>query len=221
MASRIKPVSERIARFTDSSAGPDACWPWTGPTGNSGTATLQVGGKSCSVRRLVWEMVHGAPKPTDMIMVTCTNRQCVNPIHLRSESTILEERFWTLVKKAEGDACWEWQGYFFQNGYAGIKVAQKQRHASRVAWELAYGPIEGHVPGHPELEVCVCHRCDNPRCVRPDHLFLGSDQDNHNDMVRKGRHAHGPSLAAAVRRANERRKASSDSGGTATEGEKA
>lgn len=91
------------------------------------------------------------------------------------------ERFWSRVKR--GDGCWEWQGGSNQYGYGlftrrgcDTKVT---RVASRISWELAHGPIpQGMV---------VCHKCDNPPCVNPDHLFIGTHLDNMRDMVAKGR----------------------------------
>lgn len=89
-----------------------------------------------------------------------------------------KERFWTKVLRGEG--CWEWLGYRQPNGYGMISQSHtSQVYAHRVAWVIKYGPI-------PE-DMCVLHRCDNPSCVRPDHLFLGTRAENHQDMVKKGR----------------------------------
>lgn len=84
--------------------------------------------------------------------------------------------FWDRV--LIGDGCWEWQGGCFNTGYGSARYRKRSVPAHRVAWALWHGELPG--PG-----VFVCHRCDNPPCVRPDHLFLGSNQDNQNDKVKK------------------------------------
>jgi hypothetical protein len=95
----------------------------------------------------------------------------------------VEERFWDNVQKGEG--CWEWIGTKCLSGYGRIKTNYKRISAHRFMWELRNGPI-------PKLEnsyhgICVLHRCDNPSCVNPDHLFLGTNRDNSIDRDKKGR----------------------------------
>lgn len=94
----------------------------------------------------------------------------------------VEERFLEKVRKVT-NRCWLWtggkgkrkdglmSGRFWMDG--------KLWMASRASWELHYGPIPDGL--------CVCHHCDNPLCVRPDHLFLGTQKDNMQDASRKGR----------------------------------
>lgn len=94
----------------------------------------------------------------------------------------LTERLWTRVTR--GDGCWEWQGAKTRDGYGVLRGANgKQLRAHRASWLLTFGEIpEG---------MRVCHHCDNPICVRPEHLFLGSDLDNAADKIAKGRDARG------------------------------
>jgi hypothetical protein len=101
----------------------------------------------------------------------------------------LADRFWEKV--LTGDGCWEWTGARLKSGGYG---AMSSRHggpvlrAHRVSWELHNGPIPDGLH--------VCHACDNPPCVNPAHLFLGTARDNVGDMVQKGRARGGPPRGA-------------------------
>ena len=82
------------------------------------------------------------------------------------------------------DNCVPWPGYLNRRGYGCLRYNGKWSLAHRVAWEKERGPIP---PG-----VCVLHRCDNPPCINPDHLFLGTQLDNIADRHRKGRNGRLP-----------------------------
>jgi flavin-binding protein dodecin len=91
-----------------------------------------------------------------------------------------EIRFWSYVNKT--DSCWLWTGGLSSNGYGHFTVLKPQRKAYR-AHRFVYESIYGEIPAGR----FVCHKCDTPACVRPDHLFLGTPQDNMDDKIRKGR----------------------------------
>lgn len=80
--------------------------------------------------------------------------------------------------------CWEWAGVVLNTGYGQVNLAGKRREsAHRLSYALHFGPFDA--------AMCVCHRCDNPPCIRPEHLFLGTHADNAADRNAKGRQARG------------------------------
>jgi hypothetical protein len=91
-----------------------------------------------------------------------------------------EERFWSMVRKTDG--CWLWTGYIGKRRYGAIWDGERYERSNRASWRIHFGPIP--------KGLCVCHTCDVPSCVRPDHLFLGTKSENMRDMVAKGRHAY-------------------------------
>lgn len=105
----------------------------------------------------------------------------ITPEYLASQglSPTIEKRFWSKVKKTDG--CWLWTASKLKTGYG--KISPRQRDiwwlAHRVSWMLHFGPLSS--------DILVCHHCDNPSCVRPEHLFLGTNTDNWVDSASKGR----------------------------------
>lgn len=100
----------------------------------------------------------------------------------------LREHFWTRVQENQETGCWEWQGsrnvksgYGYLTAYAVFGRLPQPCH--RVAWILTFGEIPD--------DLWVLHQCDNPPCVNPAHLFLGTVQDNATDKMAKGRHRYG------------------------------
>src|SRR5262245_27287402 len=95
----------------------------------------------------------------------------------------IEQRIWARVEKTE-HGCWKWRGKT-TDGYPIIGAAHGSLRVAREIYRMHFGEIPAGM--------FVCHRCDNPSCCNPTHLFLGTNQDNVTDMVRKGRNDRGAS----------------------------
>lgn len=95
------------------------------------------------------------------------------------EQTILE-RFEKCFIKGNENQCWEWQRAKIGVGYGQFEIQGRCFRAHRLSYELYVAKIE-------RSDLCVLHKCDNPGCVNPNHLFLGTADDNYRDMVAKGR----------------------------------
>ena len=120
----------------------------------------------------------GAPFQTRNAKTRHCSKRCGG---ITREGTPRERLFTKIVQSPNPDACWAWTGRVLPGprGYGSLKVDGRETLAHRLMWELTNGPIPDGL--------CVCHRCDNPPCCNPDHLFLGTKKDNTLDALEKGR----------------------------------
>lgn len=109
-------------------------------------------------------------------------------------------RFWSLVDKSNIDGCWPWRSLSGSKFYGTFYINGVSRASHRISYYLETGidPVGS----------LVCHRCDNPPCVRPDHLFMGTTSTNVADKIKKGRHSNTNQWLTAIR---ERRRAKRES----------
>ena len=162
------------------------CWNWMGSLTDEGYGRVWRERRSWNAHRLSFQLHCRTPSCDEVVKQICENRRCVNPNHLDCRPRLVSYRGQDLATieqlcELTHAGCWEWKGSRDKQGYGLIGGLHDKRRTHRVAWILAFGPIPN--------DLFVCHKCDNPPCCNPDHFFLGTAQDNHDDMIQKGRGA--------------------------------
>lgn len=166
----------------------NSCWNWTGTLDQHGTPIIRVDSNGYYPRRISLEL--SGRQVYDRVQTTCKNKLCVNPKHLISGN---EDRFWNYVDTS--NECWIWTAGKGKNGYG--KFAYVNSDGKKIttgAHRYSYELSKGRIP----KDMSVCHHCDNPPCVNPKHLFLGTTKDNVHDCMRKGRFPRGEKSGSSI-----------------------
>jgi hypothetical protein len=201
-------MEERFWSYVDKTGD---CWLWTGQLHKGrGYFRRDSYGPKEPAQRVAWIIENGPIPEERWVVMTCGERACVRPSHITLRANAgttlpapftpaiepditalvrapeedlrrIEERFWPRVRKTA--ECWAWEGKKDADGYGNLHAKFRGKNspmrAHRISWMLSTGLEPGRY--------YVCHACDVPSCVRPDHLFLGDHQANMNDMYAKGR----------------------------------
>jgi hypothetical protein len=167
----------------------DGCWIWIDRS-TKRDARLYFDGCQVRPKRMLCDLLGIEAPPPKLEMMKCGNIACINPDHIAITD---EDRLWCYVEKTDG--CWLYHGPKDRDGYGRFHYSRNgKRHvvrAHRYAYTLFYGPID-------DPKLCVCHSCDVRNCLRKEHLWLGTSEENTADKMQKQRQAKGAQVGSPL-----------------------
>lgn len=198
LTSRLVPDVDYIMRrcIPEPNSG---CWLWDGATTSQGYGRANVGRKIYNIPRVAYGLFKGSVPEGMSVLHKCNTPACTNPDHLflgtlgwrqikatklraarwpKTAGMSIAERIFHYAIPEPNSGCWLWIGGLQGKGYGSMCA-----HGAVSAHRASYIEFKGPIPAGR----VVCHKCDTPACVNPDHLWLGTIKDNNRDCIAKGR----------------------------------
>lgn len=179
----LEKITQKISKDSN------GCWNWLGSIDHHGKCRLKVKGKYLTIVRELYQMQHKIELTRSDLLIRnegCSNATCVNPNHFnkttkkeyaQSKEIPIKDRLMSNVVIQDNE-CWEWQLGLHRDGYGLIRYRGRDYKAHRLSFEVFKHAITKPV---------IMHSCDNPKCINPDHLSEGTQLENMQDCVSKGR----------------------------------